>query len=130
MENLKILIIDDDPTTCTLLKTTLEMEGYQTASVHNIENEDIIVLLNNQKPDMLFLDFYLGGAQESLQHITAIRHNADWQHLPVLMTSAIDHSQECLAAGATRFILKPFNWDELTSNVHEIRNQILNKEKI
>jgi len=50
MENLKILIIDDDPTTCTLLKTTLEMEGYQTASVHNIENEDIIVLLNNQKP--------------------------------------------------------------------------------
>ncbi len=129
MANLKILIIDDDSTTCTLLKTTLEMEGYQTAIVYNIENEDIISLLNEQKPDMLFLDFYL-GARETLKYITTIRNNNNWQRLPILMTSAIDHSRECLAAGATGFILKPFNWDEITNSVHEIRDQISNREKI
>ena len=126
MGPLKILIVDDDPTTCTLLKTTLEMEGYQTASVHNIENEDILSLLNDEKPDALFLDFYL-GSRETLGHLTTIRNDPDWQHLPILMTSAIDHSQACLEAGANSFILKPFNWEEITNTVNEIRNQISNE---
>ena len=122
MEPLKILIIEDDPTTCTLLKTTLEMEGYQTAIVHDIENEDVLSLLNSEKPDILFLDFYL-GAKETLRFRAPIRADADWQHLSVLMTSAIDHAQDCLAAGANDFILKPFNWDDLISKVNGVCEQ-------
>jgi DNA-binding response OmpR family regulator len=112
MEPLKILIIEDDPTTCALLQTTLEMEGHQTAIVHDVEHEDVLALLNLEKPDILFLDFYL-GSKETLRYLTAIRGDTVWQQLPVLMTSAIDHSQDCLAAGANDFILKPFNWDDL-----------------
>jgi DNA-binding response OmpR family regulator len=119
MEPLKILIIEDDPTTCTLLKTTLEMEGYQTAIVHTLENEDIISLLKKEKPDILFLDFYL-GAQQTLPYLNLVRQDADWQHLPILMTSAIDHGQDCLAAGAHDFILKPFNWDDLIRKISEV----------
>ena len=123
MENLKILIIEDDPTTCTLLKTTLEIDGYQADFVYNIENNDVFPLLNNHKPDILFLDFHL-GSRNTLEHLITIRNNSDWQHLPVLMTSAIDRSHECLKAGASSFILKPFNWDEITEKINEIRNQI------
>jgi DNA-binding response OmpR family regulator len=126
MKNLKVLIIEDDPTTCTLLKTTLEMEDYQTNFIHYIENDDVISVLNNEKPDLLFLDFYL-GSQETLKHLTIIRNDPDWKHLPVLMTSAIDHSQACLKAGANSFILKPFNWEEITNTVNKIRNQISNE---
>lgn len=122
MEPLKILIIEDDPTTCALLKTTLEMEGYQTAIVHDIENEDVLSLLNFEKPDILFLDFYL-GAKETLRFLASIRADTDWQHLSVLMTSAIDHAQDCLAAGANDFILKPFNWDDLISKVNGVCEQ-------
>jgi CheY-like chemotaxis protein len=119
MTNFKILIIDDDPTTCTLLQTTLELEGYQTAAVYSIENDNIVALLNHHQPDLLFLDFYL-SARETLQFMTSIRDSVAWQRLPVLMTSAIDHSADCLAAGATGFMLKPFNWDELIDNIHKI----------
>jgi len=122
MESLKILIVEDDPTTCALLKTTLEMEGHQTAIVHDIDNEGILTLLNFEKPDILFLDFYL-GAKETLPYLAPIRDNADWQQLPILMTSAIDHSQDCLAAGASDFILKPFNWDDLIEKVKGVREQ-------
>ena len=127
MGNLNILIIEDDPTTCTLLKTTLQMDGYQTRIAYSIENDDIFALLNEQRPDILFLDYHL-GADDTLKYLTAIRNNADWQHLPILMASAIDRGEECLAAGATDFILKPFNWDEITGTVNQIRNQILNGE--
>ena len=119
MEPLKILIIEDDPTTCALLKTTLEMEGHQAAIVHTLENEDILTLLKKEKPDILFLDFYL-GTQETLPYLALIRQDADWQDLPILMTSAIDHGQDCLGAGAHEFILKPFNWDDLIDKVNGI----------
>ena len=122
MESLKILIIEDDPTTCALLKTTLELEGHQTTTVHDINNDDILTLLNFEKPDILFLDFYL-GAKATLPYLAPIRDNADWQQLPILMTSAIDHSQDCLAAGASDFILKPFNWDDLIEKVNGAREQ-------
>jgi DNA-binding response OmpR family regulator len=127
MKNFKILIIEDDPTTCTLLKTTLEMEGYQIAFVHNIDNDDVISLLNIYQPQLLFLDFHL-GTRETLEHISTIRHHPNWQYLPVLMTSAIDHSRECLAVGATGFLLKPFNWDEIIDQVNQIHTQILHKQ--
>ena len=122
MEPIKILIIEDDPTTCALLKTTLEMEGHQTAIVYDIENEDILALLNLEKPDILFLDFYL-GAKGTLRYLAPIRNDDDWQQLPILMTSAIDHGQDCLAAGASDFILKPFNWDDLIEKVNGVHEQ-------
>lgn len=121
MKHLKILIIDDDETTCTLLETILEMEGYQTASVNDIENEDILSLLNNEKPYILILDFHL-GSKETLKHLTTIRNTSEWQSLPVLMTSAIDRKQDCVEAGATGFILKPFDWQEMSNTVNKIRD--------
>jgi DNA-binding response OmpR family regulator len=129
MTTLKILIVDDDPTTCTLLATTLELEGYQTASAHHIANDDIITSLNEHHPDILFLDFYL-GPKETLPYLTTIRQDAIWQRLPILMTSAIDHAAECLSAGATDFIIKPFNWDDMTQKIHKIRDQIIHLAKI
>ena len=125
MENLKILIIEDDPTTCNLLKTTLELEGYQASFVHSVENDDVAALLNDQQPDLLFLDFHLGNVN-ALKYMTAIRNDSHWQNLPVLMTSAIDLTQECLEAGANGCIVKPFNWDEIAARVSQIRNQIFN----
>ena len=127
MENIKILIIEDDPTTCNLLKTTLDMEGYQTNFVHYVENNDIFALLKNQNPDILFLDFHL-ATEDTLKYMIAVRNDSNWHKLPVLMTSAIDCSEECLAAGANSFILKPFNWDEITATIKQIRGQFLSKE--
>lgn len=123
MESPKVLVIDDDPTTCGLLETVLQMENYRTASINKINHGDIIALLSREMPDILILDYHL-GAKETLQYVTDIRVNPDWRHLPVLMTSAIDHHQECLAAGANGFILKPFNWQEMTQSINKARDSL------
>ncbi len=124
MESLKVLVIDDDATTCSLLETVLQMENYQTASTNKIENGDIMAVLNNERPDMLILDFHL-GAIETLEYVTVIRANANWQRLPILMASAIDRRQECLKAGANEFILKPFNWQEMTQIINKLRDDLI-----
>ncbi len=119
MEKIKVLVIDDDVTTCSLLEAILQMEDYKTASVHRVE-PDIVALLNREKPDVLVMDFHL-GAHESLSHVASIRADTEWQHLPILMTSALDRRQDCLSAGANGFILKPFHWQEVTRNINKVR---------
>jgi CheY-like chemotaxis protein len=120
MKNLKILVIDDDLATCALLETILEMEDYQTASVNHVEY-GITSLLYEIRPHVLIMDFHLGSHQ-TLQHIRAIRADVDWAHLPIVMTSAIDRKKECLAAGADKFILKPFDWQELIKIINQVVN--------
>ncbi len=124
MRNFKVLVIDDDITTCDLLETILEMEDYQTTSVYRLNKNEMVTLLDKEKPDILILDFHL-GYQDTLSLITTIRQSADWQYLPVLMTSAINHRQICLTAGATDFILKPFNLQSIIEAVNKIRSGLL-----
>lgn len=125
MESRKVLIVDDDVTVCGLLETVLKLEGYRTASASEIEDDDIIALLNSEKPHLLILDFHLGPTKETLGFVTAVRGNPDWEHLPILMTSAIDRRQECVEAGVDHFLLKPFDWQEMTKSVNRIRDEII-----
>ncbi len=124
MTTLKVLVVDDDPTTCRLLETVLRMDDYETASANTVESGDIVSLLTRVKPQILIMDVHL-GSQDTLEFISVIRANARWRHLPILMTSAIDRRQECLQAGASNFILKPFNWDEMTQLVTQVRSQLV-----
>lgn len=117
MEKLKVLIIDDDPMTCSLLETILQMDNYQTASATNFS--DILELLDQEQPHILIMDFHL-KSKETLDYIPVVRASSIWGDLPVLMTSAIDRRQDCLKAGANEFILKPFDWQEMTQTVNKI----------
>lgn len=127
MEKPKILIVDDDPTTCSLLETILKMQDYMTASANAIDGESIITLLNRVNPDLLILDFHL-GSKEAPEYVKEIRVDDYWKDIPILITSAIDRRQDCLKAGANSFILKPFNWQEITKSIDQIRTSSFNKE--
>lgn len=124
MKNFKVLVVDDDPITCRLLETVLQMENYQTASALTIEQKDVISLLNQEKPDIVVLDYHL-GSEETLSYLTTIRAAPDWSQVPVLMTSAIDLEWNCVQAGASGFILKPFDWGQMTNAVNKLRDKLL-----
>lgn len=124
MNNFKVLIVDDDPTTGGLLETILQMDSYQTAFADAIEQGDIISLLEREKPHIVILDYHLGSV-ETLPFLTIIRADSTWSQLPVLMTSAIDLERDCLRAGASGFILKPFNWLQMTNTINRLRDNFL-----
>ena len=124
MKTLKVLVVDDDPMTCNLLETILQLENYQTSSIHTINSNGIIPLLEQLKPDIIILDFHL-GPQETLEYVVEIRANKSWQQLPILMTSAIDHGRASLEVGANDFILKPYNWQDMTKRINSIRDNLI-----
>jgi CheY-like chemotaxis protein len=108
---LKILLADDDYTMVALLKTLLSMEGYQVATLMD-KSGDILENIRLAKPDVLLIDIYLGD-RNGLDIVRQIRQMPDFDRIKIIMASGIDKTEECLAAGADIFLLKPYMPNEL-----------------
>ena len=107
----KVLLAEDDETMLSLLKTLLIMEGYDVETLLDKEG-DLIEIIRAEKPDVLLIDVFLGGLN-GVEITRKLRQCPDLKKIKVVMTSGIDKTDECLAAGANDFILKPFMPDEL-----------------
>jgi CheY-like chemotaxis protein len=108
---LKILLADDDYTMVALLKTLLGMEGYQVVTLLD-KTGDILDNIRKEKPDVLLMDIFLGD-RNGLDVVRQIRQTVDLKDLKIAMVSGIDKREECLAAGANVFLLKPYMPEEL-----------------
>jgi len=107
----KILIIDDDPTICMMLKGLLKRKNFDADTVFSA-GEALKILENNQF-DLVLSDFRLPDFDglELLQKIKAIH-----PHVPVIiMTSYADirTAVNAIKMGAFEYVTKPLNPDEI-----------------
>jgi DNA-binding response OmpR family regulator len=116
----KILIVDDDRATTGLLKTIFEMEGFRTVICPDPER--VMDAVRRDKPDLVFMDFYLAET-ESLPILREIKESEAFKGIVVVMTSGLDHSEECEQAGADSFVLKPFRPAGLMEEIRAILNK-------
>ncbi len=107
----KVLLADDDFTMVALLKTLLGMEGYQVATLLD-KTGNLLDNIRNEKPDVLLIDIFLGD-RNGMDVVRQIREAPDMKDLRIIMVSGIDKTEECLAAGANAFLLKPYMPEEL-----------------
>ncbi len=106
----KILLAEDDITMVSLLKTLLKMEGFEVTALKTGTNVPAAVQL--ERPDILFLDVHFGN-QSGVDIVKAIRRNKDFTDLRIVMASGMSMQEECMHAGASAFLLKPFSPDDL-----------------
>ncbi|WP_322792687.1 response regulator transcription factor [Bellilinea sp.] len=103
----KILIIEDDHSMRSLLKTLLEIENFQV-SVLDINGGDLIAQIISADPDVILMDVNLKST-DGLTILREMRGNTSQKkNYRVIMTSGEDRKQECLLAGANDFLLKPY----------------------
>ncbi len=101
----KILLLEDDRDMTMLLTTLLEIEGYQVRSYDS--KRPAAAQAEEDKPDLVFLDVHLGG-QDGVKILRELKGNPKLTGVRVVMTSGINMTEECLAAGANAFIVKPY----------------------
>jgi len=106
----KILLAEDDETMVSLLKTLLNMEGFEVSALDVDSN--VPAMLQREKPDALFMDVHL-GKQSGIEILEEIRKNREFADMRVVMTSGLDVREECISRGANAFLLKPFMPDDL-----------------
>ncbi len=107
----KVLLADDDFTMVSLLKTLLNLEGYEVVTLLD-KPGDILKNIHEAKPDVLLLDVFLGD-RNGLDLVRRIRRDPELKKIRIIMVSGLDKTEECMAAGADKFLLKPYMPNEL-----------------
>lgn len=111
MAKARILVADDEPILGNTLKKILGELGYSVTLCDR--GEEFFQFLDDQKPDIVLLDIYLGSVN-GIQLLNRMRLEG-WQ-TPVIMMTA--HSDVSLAVramkeGAADFVVKPFDLNHL-----------------
>lgn len=114
----KILVVDDAPIIRLMLKDILVANGYQVVGEGNDGNEGV-QLYKDLKPDVVTMDITMPEKDgiEALQEILEINENAK-----VIVITAIDQREslmEAIRAGATDYIIKPFETDRVLSAIRK-----------
>lgn len=110
----KIMLAEDDLTMLRLLKTLMQLEGFESVGLDY--NEDVLEAVHREAPDVLLLDVHLTQGN-GLDFLRQMRADPRFDGLIVLMASGMSLKDECLAAGANEFLLKPFMPDTLISAI-------------
>ena len=114
MDKERILVVDDDPETLTLLRALLESHGF---AVHTAsDGTTALHCLHQAAPDLIILDVLMPGldGKEVCQRIR--RHSP----VPILFLTAIDKVDSIvdgLNRGADDYMTKPFHPSELVARV-------------
>ncbi|MBN9419246.1 MAG: response regulator [Candidatus Eremiobacteraeota bacterium] len=116
----KILVVDDDEHILRSLSQYLELEDFNVVSASS--GPEALTLFQQEKPDLLVLDVMMPG-MDGFQVLETLRGNPDTAGVPVLMLTARDQHNDILKGyqmGATSYLVKPFNLDELVEAIREV----------
>jgi CheY-like chemotaxis protein len=117
----RVLVADDDPEICSLIKTILSKGPYEVTVCNDAESA-LVHMQRDDPYDILISDFMLPGIS-GIELITQVRQNAATARIPIVMISG--HSNYAMdarakTAGADAFLNKPFTLVQLRTTVHEL----------
>src|ERR1700694_2160144 len=81
----RVLVADDDPEICALIKTILAKGPYQMTLCDDAESA-LVHILRDDPYDILISDFMLPGIS-GLELVTQVRQNRATSQLPIIMIS-------------------------------------------
>ncbi len=116
----KILIVDDDVQTTTLLESLVKMSGHESTSV-NLSRHAIQVA-SSINPDLILLDIMMEGIN-GIELCKLIKADPILGKTPVIMVSALDDigsKRDSFNAGAKDFITKPVRPVDFTSRIKDV----------
>lgn len=115
----RLLVIDDSPDNCFLVKTILEEEGYQVEIAES--GSSALYVIEASPPDLILLDLMMPG-MDGYEVTRRIRQNTALPFIPILIITAHDSPKvaQALDLGADDFIRKPVTVDELQARVRSL----------
>lgn len=115
----RIIVVDDEPDICDILRFNLNAEGYETDVVYSAEEAQKCEL---GKYDLVLLDIMMPGAS-GYDFADMLRKSEDTAGVPVIFISAKDAEEDLLKgfeAGADDYVTKPFSVREVLARVKAV----------
>ncbi|NWF78755.1 MAG: diguanylate cyclase [Chloroflexi bacterium] len=113
----RILVADDDPAMCLLLRETLQEAGYEVLIAH--DGDQLVRMAQDHPPDLLLVDLMM-PLMDGFEAIRQLRNDTRTSHLPMIILTARSASSEVVTgfdSGADDYIVKPYDIDVLLARI-------------
>lgn len=111
-----VLVVDDNDEIRSLLRETLEDQGYSVCEA--ADGEAALRLLGQLPADLIILDILMPG-KEGLETIVEIRRQKNPAKI-IAMSGTEQHLKVAKLLGADFTLRKPFNFESLSDLVKEV----------
>ena len=115
----KIMVVDDDIETTTILENILKVHGFEVASVN--DSTIAIQKANLFLPDLFLLDLMM-PVIDGFKLCRMLRETPKFMRTPIIIITALDNTDSRIVsfgAGANDFIAKPYLPHELIAKIKD-----------
>ena len=113
-----ILVIDDDPTVREMMRRYLQQEGFRVVSA--ADGEEGLRIAARIVPSVITLDVVM-PERDGWDVLRSLKSDPRLCAIPVVMLSIIDEKNKGYALGASDYIVKPVNRQQLVSVLEKYR---------
>jgi CheY-like chemotaxis protein len=113
-----VLVVDDDAATRELLARFLERDGYRV--VLAADGKEGLDMARSLVPRVILLDVTM-PQMNGWAVLRTIRGDAALHETPVVMVTVLDEQTRAYALGATGYLQKPVDWNELHTVMDRFR---------
>lgn len=120
LDSPRLLVVEDDSTSCLMLSRFWQKEGYRLQVVH--DGEDALVECEKDLPDIILMDAVMPKL-DGFKCCQILREEYGNDCPPILMITGLNDSESvdyAFEVGATDFVTKPFHWAVLRQRVRRI----------
>ncbi len=114
-----ILVIDDDPAVCDMMRRFLSKEGFRVETSSG--GEEGLRLARELHPDAITLDVMM-PSMDGWTVLTTLKADPELADIPVIMLTIIDDKNMGYALGASDYMTKPVDRDRLVSILRKYRS--------
>jgi DNA-binding response OmpR family regulator len=103
----RIMVVDDDPDTVTILTRYLQREGFATLEASS--GPQCLKLLGEHQVDVILLDLMM-PEMDGFEVVRALKNNPATAEIPIIMVTArddIESRSEGMRVGVSDFLAKP-----------------------
>lgn len=127
---LKILFVDDEPWVIKGLEIMIDWEKLGVEPVGAAENvEDAVEMINTLRPDIVITDIQMDSRTglDLLETYSTKKYKPEF--LMLTGYGELDYIRSSMKYGASGYLMKPIDPDEITETVREVCEKIYNKRE-
>lgn len=130
-----LLLVDDDITFTTVVKSSLEKEGYKVYSAHHANEAMHYLSQHHRDIEVMLLDWSMPDIT-GIELLHRVKQNKTYENIQVIMQTVMgssEHIQQGIEAGAFFYLVKPVKKDLLFSTIkaaildYERKHELLKK---